>query len=335
MTLASLHRLRVYVGVVDAGSVSAGARALGVTQSTASTHLRQLEVEVGSLLIDRTGRRFVPTEAGNVLLAHARRMIAIADEAVDDLGKMSLRPLTGALVVGATTTTTEGSFLPTTLRNFTAAYPEVTLDLRVENSTTLLRRVLDGDVGVAILADEVDSPALTVMPLVPEDQTVIVSSTHPLAGSSIDPRAMRGSVVLLRENGSATRKFQESLLESWRIPAARTWTLASTGSIVAAVAEGLGMSFLPRAVCQDALASRRIAELSLDPPPPARPISLIHRTDRHLSRAEEHFLALIADGTQRQTHEKELHNEVPYVHRQLSDLRPAGSTGGGDLHRRQ
>lgn len=296
MTLASLRRLRVFVGVVDAGSVSAGARVLGITQSTASTHLRQLEVEVGSLLIDRTGRRFVPTEAGAVLLAHARSMIAIADEAVDDLAKMSLRPLTGALVVGATTTTTEGSFLPAALRAFTAAFPEVTLDLRVENSTTLLRNVFDGDVGVAVLADEVDSPALTVIPLAPEDQIVIVSSAHPLAGSSVDPRAMRGSVVLLREHGSATRKFQESLLEKWRIPSVRTWTLASTGAIVAAVAEGLGSSCLPRVACQDALTSSRIAELSLDPPPPARPVCLIHRNDRHLSRVEEHFLALVADG---------------------------------------
>ena len=296
MTLTSLQRLRVYVGVVDAGSVSSGARSLGITQSTASTHLRQLEVEVGSLLVERTGRRFAPTEAGNVLLAHARRMIAVADEAVGDLARLSLRPLTGALVVGATTTTTEGSFLPAALRNFTAAYPEVTLDLRVENSTTLLRRVFDGDVGVAVLADEVDSPLLTVMPLAPEDQTVVVSGTHPLAGSAVDPRILRGSVVLLREEGSATRKFQEDLLKSWKIPAVRTWTLASTGAIVAAVAEGLGMSFLPTVACQDALALNKIAELSLDPPPPARPVCLIHRSDRHLSRAEEHFLALFADG---------------------------------------
>ncbi len=296
MTLTSLQRLRVYVSVVDAGSVSAGARSLGITQSTASTHLRQLEVEIGSLLIERTGRRFAPTEAGNVLLAHARRMIAVADEAMDDLATMSLRPLTGALVVGATTTATEGSFLPSALRSFTAAYPEVTLDLRVENSTTLLRRVLDGDVGVAILADEVNSSELAVMPLAPEEQTVIVSSAHPLAGTAVDPRTIRGSVVLLREEGSATRRFQESLLDGWRIPAARTWTLASTGAIVAAVAEGLGMSIVPRVSCQDALALNKIDEMSLDPPPPARPVCLIHRKDRHLSRAEEHFLALVADG---------------------------------------
>ncbi|MBY4274977.1 LysR family transcriptional regulator [Rhodococcus fascians] len=305
MTLTSLQRLRVYVGIVDAGSVSAGARALGITQSTASTQLRQLEVEVGSLLIERTGRRFAPTEAGNVLLAHARRLIVVADEAVDDLAKMSLRPLTGALVVGATTTTTEGSFLPATLRKFTAAYPEVTLDLRVENSTTLLRKVFDGDVGVAILADEVDSPLLSVVPLAPEEQTVIVSRAHPLAGLSGDSRTLRGSVVLLREEGSATRRFQETLLGSWKIPLVRTWTLASTGAIVAAVAEGLGMSFLPRVACQDALASNRIAELILDPLPSSRPVSLIHRNDRHLSRAEEHFLALVADGIPTTTHSQQ------------------------------
>jgi DNA-binding transcriptional LysR family regulator len=305
MTLPSLHRLRVFVAIVDAGSVSSGARALGITQSTASTHLRQLEVEAGSLLIDRTGKHFTLTEAGSVLLEHARRMITIADEAVDDLAKMSRRPLTGALVVGATTTTTEGSFLPTVLHSFTAAYPEVTLDLRVDNSGILLRRVFDGDVGVAVLADDVDDPALSVTSLAPEDQTVIVSSGHPLAGSSADPRVMRDSVVLLRENGSATRRYQEKLLERWRIPAVRTWTLASTSAIVAATAEGLGISFLPRVVCRDALALNRIAELTLDPPPPPRPVCMIHRTNHHLTRAEEHFLALVADGIPATAHSRE------------------------------
>lgn len=82
VTLPSLHRLRVFTVIVDAGSVSSGARELGITQSTASTHLRQLEAEVGSLLIERTGRQFKLTEAGEVLLAHAYRMLAIADEAL-------------------------------------------------------------------------------------------------------------------------------------------------------------------------------------------------------------------------------------------------------------
>lgn len=296
MTLLSLRRLRVFVAIVDAGSVSSGARALGITQSTASTHLRQLEIEVGSLLIERTGKHFKPTEPGTILLGYARRMIIIADEAVDDLAKLSLRPLTGALVVGATTTTTEGSFLPTVLRSFTAAYPEVALDLRVDNSTTLLRKVFDGDVGVAVLADGVDDPALTVMPLAPEEQTVVVSGRHPLAGASADPQVLRGSVVLLREDGSATRKYQEMLLDRWQIPGFRTWTLASTSAIVAAVAEGLGISFLPNVACRDALALGRIAELTLDPPPPARPVCVVRRTDHHLTRAEQYFLALVADS---------------------------------------
>ncbi|WP_197379403.1 LysR family transcriptional regulator [Mycolicibacterium mengxianglii] len=298
MTLPSLHRLRVFAAIADAGSVSAGARALGITQSTASTHLRQLETEVGSLLIERTGKQFRPTEAGTVLLGYAQRMIAIADEAVDDLAGISLRPLTGALTVGATTTTTEGRFLPTALHRFAAAYPEVTLDLRVDNSTTLLRSVLDGVVGVAIIAADVDDPALTVMALAPEDQTVIVSGNHPLAGSHVDTRVLRDSVVLLREQGSATRTYQEQLLSRWRIPGARTWTLASTSAIIGAVAAGLGLSCLPRVACRDALALGRIAELTLDPPPPARPVCLVRRTDHHLTRAEEHFLTLITESQQ-------------------------------------
>jgi DNA-binding transcriptional LysR family regulator len=298
MTLPSLHRLRVFVAIVDAGSVSSGARALGITQSTASTHLRQLEVEVGSLLIERTGKQFKSTEAGSVLLRHARRIVGIADEAVDDLARISLRPLTGSLTVGATTTTTEGCFLPTALQYFAAAYPEVTLDLRVDNSATLVRSVIDGQVGLAILAAEVNDAALTAVLLEPEEQTVVVSGNHPLAGSAAEPHVLRGSVVLLREEGSATRTYQQQILAHWRIPGVRTWTLASTSAIVAAVAAGLGISCLPRVVCRDALAQGRLAELSIEPKPSVRPVSVVRRTDHHLTRAEEHFLTLIAESAQ-------------------------------------
>lgn len=298
MTLPSLHRLRVFVAVVEAGSVSAGARALAITQSTASSHLRQLEVEVGSLLIERTGKQFKPTEAGGVLLEHARRMLAIADEAVDDLARISLRPLTGSLAVSATTTASEGRFLPTLLQDFASTYPEVTVDLRVGNSSAAIRRILEGQVGLGIIAADVDDPALTVIALPSEEQAVMVSGKHPLAGSVAEPGLLRGSVVLLREKGSATRTYQEELLDRWAIPSVRTWTLTSTSSILAAVAEGLGMSCLPRVVCQDALALGRVAELAIDPSPPPRPVCFIRRTDHHLTRAEEHFLALITERFQ-------------------------------------
>lgn len=271
MTLPSLHRLRVFTVIVDAGSVSSGARELGITQSTASTHLRQLEAEVGSLLIERTGRQFKLTEAGEVLLAHAYRMLAIADEALDDLAGISLRPLTGSLTISATTTTSEGAFLPGLLQDFSSTYPDVTIDVHIDNSSTAIRHTLEGKVGLGIIAAEVDDPALTVIPLPSEEQAVVVSGRHPLAGSAAEPRVLRGSIVLLREQGSATRTYQEALVNRWQIPDVRTWTLASTSAIVAAVAEGLGISCLPRIVCRDAFALGRVAELAIDPPPPARP----------------------------------------------------------------
>jgi LysR family transcriptional regulator, transcriptional activator of the cysJI operon len=299
VTLLSLHRLRVVIAIVEARGVSSGARALGMTQSTASTHLRQLEVELDSLLIERTGKQFLLTEAGTVLLGHAHGMVAAADQAVDDLARLNLRPLSGALRVGATTTATEGRCLPAALQRFASAYPEVTLDLRVDNSATVLHSVLGGEVGVAMVASDVDAPALTATALTPEEQTVVVSGDHPLAGSATKPSVLRGSIFLLREDGSATRKYQQRLLDQWQIPGVRTWTLASTSAIVAAVAAGLGFSCLPRVACRDALALGRLAEITLEPLPPARPVCFVRRTDHHLTRAEEHFLALIFESAHR------------------------------------
>src|SRR5262249_3568032 len=117
-----------------------------------------------------------------------------------------------------------------------------------------------------------------------------------LAGARADPHHLRGTAVLVREEGSSTRRYQEDLLSKWRIPGATVSSIASTSAIVNAVACGLGISCLPAVTVRDALTLRRVAELHLSPAPPDRPITLIRKQDRPLSRLEELFLAHLEES---------------------------------------
>ncbi|MEU3271394.1 LysR substrate-binding domain-containing protein [Saccharomonospora sp. NPDC006951] len=290
----SLHHAEVLVAIADNGGVSSAARALGVAQSTVSSHLQQLEGEIGAVLIDRSARSSRPTEAGQTFLGYARSLLSLADEAVDQVARSRCAPVAGALAIGGTTTVTE-QLLPGLLSSFAERYPDVEVDLQVDNSAAITQRVVDGDLPMALLAAPCERPSLEVTQIGTERQVVIAAGDHPLAGQRVDPRVLRGSRVLLREEGSATRQYQLELLGQWRIPAVHLSTMASTSAIIGAVAHRLGIACLPRAAAEHALLLGKVSELLLDPAPPERPIHLIRLADRPLTLVEELFLERVRE----------------------------------------
>src|SRR5690349_8674113 len=95
-----LRHLRVFLVVVETGGITRAASALGLSQSTVSENLAALERTIGGALFKRDGRRAAPTEAGTVLVAHARRLLALVTEAVAKTAAAAAQDLT-PLVIGA------------------------------------------------------------------------------------------------------------------------------------------------------------------------------------------------------------------------------------------
>lgn len=285
----NLRRVQVFVAVVEQGSLSRAAKSLGLAQSTASSHLAQLEAELGATLIDRGGGHARATESGGVFLEYARSLLALSAEAIDKVARLSDAPVAGVLTVGSTTTVTT-ALLPRLFSAFAARHPAIDIDLHVHNTSEVMRQVQDGRLPFAVIAAECPLPGVDAVRIMSEPQVVIAPGGHPLAGQLVPPSVLHGSRILVREEGSATRRYQRELLRQWRVPGARESTIASTSAIIGAVALGFGISCLPRTVVHDALQLGRVAEIRLDPPPPERPIHLIRPTDRPVTRIEELFL---------------------------------------------
>ena len=94
-----IEQLRTLVNVVEAGSVTAGASRVFLSQSAASEQLRKLEERAGHVLLRRSRSGVVPTEKGVTLLQHARRLLAMSDVAWRELHEV---PLQGELKLGIT-----------------------------------------------------------------------------------------------------------------------------------------------------------------------------------------------------------------------------------------
>src|SRR5207253_3935316 len=124
------RQLQAFCEVVERKSFSQAAERLGVTQPAVSLQVRALEKRLGTQLLDRSGRRVEPTEAGARLYRSAQRLLAMEEQLLSDLGGEAEGELVGRLEIGASTGP-GGTVLPVVLGQFQRLHPEVHVALAV------------------------------------------------------------------------------------------------------------------------------------------------------------------------------------------------------------
>ena len=128
------RQLAAFVAVVEKKSFSQAAERLGVTQPAMSLQIRSLEERLGRRLLDRSGRRVEPTEAGLVLYRNAQRMLQLEHQLDEDLAREETGALHGTLAIGASTGP-GGHLVPLLLCEFQRDHPELAVSLTISDTT--------------------------------------------------------------------------------------------------------------------------------------------------------------------------------------------------------
>ncbi|MFF2195487.1 LysR family transcriptional regulator [Streptomyces sp. NPDC058157] len=169
-----LRHLRALDAVAEAGTITAAAARLHMTQPALSRTLAQLEARVGVKLVDRSSRHLALTGAGATLLGHGRAILSHLDAALADTRTVS-RPLR----LGYTCAVLGQQTVPL-LRTWRRTHPGTPLDvLRRDNATAGLAT---GETDVAVLRTLPDDPRLRSEALYTEDRVAALPDDHPLAG---------------------------------------------------------------------------------------------------------------------------------------------------------
>lgn len=242
-----LRQLRYLVALADEQHFTRAAARAQIAQPALSQQIRKLEQELGVPLVDRTTRRVHVTEAGELLAARARRVLAELDDA-----RAELEQLTG-LVSGRVTiglTQTPGPLdLVRLLAEYHARVPQVELVVREDLSTTLADELRADTLDLAFLSlvDEADRRGLEVEPLAAEPLVLAVPDDHRLARRArVAIRDLRDEeLVAFSEGATIRRAVRRVALEAGFEPriAFETREVARMRAIVAA---GLGVAVLPR-----------------------------------------------------------------------------------------
>jgi len=284
----NLHRLWIFMQVVECGGFSAAAQKLYMSQPSVSNQVRQLERSLHATLIDRSGARIRPTAEGDVLMEYARRVFLLADEAVSAIQQVSGLK-TGRLVVGGTTTV--GTYLlPQLLAGFRREHPGVECDIYVGNAVQVMKHLVDGEIGLAVFAGKPTATQLVMVPILSERLVLVTAPDHPLAGKTVAPAELAEERFLLRERGSSTRDEAEEALEQWDLVTVQRSEMWGPETLKQSVSAGLGVALISEHAVQHELRDGRLGTIEVEPALPSRPIVVAQRRDRLLSPAERTFV---------------------------------------------
>lgn len=288
-----LRTLRAFVEVVRRGGFSQAAKTLNATQPTISKAVRQLEDDLGVLLLDRVGHRSELTVAGEIVYRHALSILAERDDLIAELD--DLRGLRrGTLRLGLPPLGS-GVVFASLFALFRSRYPGIDIRLVEHGSKRLEEILLAGEIDLAAsllpVPDEFDWQAVRKDTLV-----ALLPAGHPLAsGPGVDLEALAGSPFILFETGFA---LNQVILRACERRGVHPTIAARSGQIdfiVELVAAGLGVAFLPRMLVeQHQHASVRY--LPLEEPEAEWQMALIWRRGSYLSHAAKAWLALSRDN---------------------------------------
>src|SRR5918999_4411788 len=174
------RQLAAFCAVVELRSFSQAAERLGVSQPAVSLQIRSLERRLGRRLIDRSGRRVEPTEAGTRLYRTAQRMLALEQQLIEEVAGEG-EELRGRLEIGCSTGP-GATVLPLLLCEFQAENPGVAISLSVNDTLHVIDLVAERRLELGVVGAAPRPRSVTFEPLFQDEIVLAVPPGHRLAG---------------------------------------------------------------------------------------------------------------------------------------------------------
>lgn len=261
----NFKQLEAFLWVAELQSFTKAARQLFMSQPAVSFQIKALEEDLEADLFQRGDKKVMLTEAGRLLYPEAKKMLRHYHKiktGLEDLKGLK----TGNLVVGASTIPGE-YILPLLIGGFKEFYPGIQVTLKVAGSGQVTRWVREREIDLGITGVPVEGDSIECSPWLQDEMVLIVNPNHPWAESGvIDISELKTSVMILREQGSGTRRTLEKKLEEKGVTLEKIphgMELGSTRAVITAVEAGLGVSIVSRCAVKDALELKRISEVKV------------------------------------------------------------------------
>jgi LysR family transcriptional regulator, transcriptional activator of the cysJI operon len=269
-------RLRVFRAVARHRNFRMAAEELLLTQPAVSQQVKALEAELGTALFRRSAGQVALTAAGEMLLPYAERLAALAAEA-EAAVKSSVGTPGGSLSVGASQTIGQ-YLLPQLIATFAAAYPAIAISTVSGNTSQVIDALLDGRTQIGLIEGPAMRSGVHVEAFAEDELVLVAPAGHPWADERIAAAMLPEATLLMREQGSGSRRVAERALVASGIPLKTLQlgiTFDSTEALLSAVEAGLGLAFVSRWAVRNQFALRTLRPVHVDGLKLARELSVV------------------------------------------------------------
>ncbi len=286
------RQLAAFCAVVERKSFSQAAERLGVTQPAVSLQVRSLEKRLGRKLLDRSGRRVEPTEAGLALYRGAQRMLALEGQLIEELDAGEEGELGGSLEVGASTGP-GSTVVPVLLCEFQHENPGVAVSLSISDTQTVVDRVAERVLELGVVGASRRHRGVVFEPFFRDEVVLACPPGHGFAGRSVSLEELREEPLIVMQEGAGVRQVIEDELRRAGTRLRDLEPRLELGlqeSVKSAVAAGHGVTFISRTAIEADLAAGTLVTARVKGLEPSREISLVRSAGRSPTRAAEAFL---------------------------------------------
>lgn len=273
-----LDKLRSFVEVIKCGSFSSAGDKLQLTQPAVSQQIRYLEKSLGVRLIERVGKRAVPTAAGNVLLNHALKIDAAVTLALDEIATHTEGVLGNVQIgTGATACT---YLLPPVLKILKRDYSALDITVKTGNTPDILKALENNTLDIGLVTLPATGRMFDITPILNDDLVAISAvDDHSELPPTITPESLADLPLVLYGSGGNTRRVIDNWFQQAGIKSNPIMELDSVEAIKQLIAAGLGYAILPvSSLHSDGITKQlRIHRLS---PKIHRQLALVIRQDK-------------------------------------------------------
>jgi len=252
MRQISLDRLRTLITIADYGSFAEAARILHLAPPTVSLHISELEAQIGATLLLRQRGRIAPSAVGDTLIAHARKLLAGAEEALEEVSRQA-QGLAGRVRLGASTSAI-AHHLPKAVEQLNRQHPEIDLRISVLTSLETLTGLADGALDVGLVA--LPQPPMKGLLIEPwrKDPVMAFIPADWSCPRHITPQWMAGQPLILSDsNTRLSRLASEWFAAGGQYPTPRI-KLNYTDAVKSLVSAGYGAALLPHESAEESAA---------------------------------------------------------------------------------
>lgn len=296
----NLKQLEAFVQVAEGGSFSKAAKELYLTQPTISAHIAVLEKELNARLFIRNTKEVSLSDDGKELYKYAKQIVDI-EKKIEE--RFCIREEEGKQCITIAASTIPAQYLiPQVLLKFSEHYPKEQIKIIEMDSSEVVTQVVDHMVDVGFTGTVLEKKHCKYIPFYKDELAVITPNTEKYRELQQSQRDniewIKREHLILREEGSGTRKEAEKQLKNAGIEMSELNVIASIGNqeaIKKAVKQGMGITILSKLAAEEEAAEGRVLTFPIPQADKGRDINLVYNKNYQLSRSAERFIKIVRE----------------------------------------